>query len=223
MELSLLEIWNTMGWMARLVAIALVGMGSVGSVVILERWLVMRAALTSSLGFATKLRPLLDDPDTADLADLRALAQAPAHQRAPLARLVARGVAAYERRAGRDDALKLTRRELERSLDDLGAELRRGMGFLATVGSIAPFVGLFGTVIGIITAFQGIAQAGGGGIEAVSAGIAEALIVTALGLVVAIAAVIAFNVLNGLAAELDRRLEHAGGQFLDHLEERRGR
>jgi biopolymer transport protein ExbB/TolQ len=91
------------------------------------------------------------------------------------------------------------------------------MGILATTGSTAPFIGLFGTVIGIITAFQGIAAAGGGGLGAVSAGIAEALIVTAVGLFVAIAAVLAFNYLSARFDRFDMSMQHSAGELLDQL------
>ena len=93
-----------------------------------------------------------------------------------------------------------TRRHLERYLEELGEDLRRGLPVLASVGSVAPFVGLLGTVVGIISAFQGIASTGSGGLSSVSAGISEALVETALGLAVAIPAVLAFNFLqSGIA------------------------
>ena len=97
------------------------------------------------------------------------------------------------------------------------------MGILASTGSTAPFIGLFGTVIGIITAFQGIASAGGGGIGAVSAGIAEALIVTAIGLVVAIAAVLVFNYLTARFDKFDMTMQHAASELVDYLEASGGR
>ena len=95
-------------------------------------------------------------------------------------------------------------------------------GRTVAVGSTAPFIGLFGTVIGIITAFQGIAAAGGGGIGAVSAGIAEALIVTAVGLFVAITAVLFFNYLSGRFDQLDMSMQHSAGELVDFLEGRHG-
>jgi biopolymer transport protein ExbB len=100
----------------------------------------------------------------------------------------------------------------------LGAQARRGMGVLATVGSIAPFVGLLGTVVGIIAAFEGIASEGSAGLGAIATGIAEALVVTALGLVIAIPAVLMFNLLSGKADGLMLSLGHAGSEFIDHLE-----
>jgi biopolymer transport protein ExbB len=89
---------------------------------------------------------------------------------------------------------------------------------LASVGSIAPFVGLLGTVLGIISAFRGIATAGSGGLSAVSAGISEALIETALGLAVAIPAVLAFNYLTGLITREESGLSRAAGELLDTIE-----
>ena len=76
-------------------------------------------------------------------------------------------------------------------------QLKRGLGFLATIGSTAPFIGLFGTVVGIINAFRNIAATGSGGMSVVSGGIAEALVSTALGIFVAIPAVVAFNHFTG--------------------------
>ena len=105
-------------------------------------------------------------------------------------------------------AVELAQREAERQKEAVGLELRRGMGVLASVGSVAPFVGLLGTVVGIITAFQGIATTGSGGLGAVSAGIAEALIETALGLCVAIPAVLLVLALglSGVRLGLERLL-----------------
>jgi len=87
------------------------------------------------------------------------------------------------------------------------AHLRRGLSFLATVGSTAPFIGLFGTVIGIVNAFQQMASTGQGGLAVVAGGIAEALITTALGILAAIPALWLFNTITagviGLMTELE--------------------
>src|SRR5690606_31007966 len=187
MELSLVEIWESMGILSKAVAIGLVGMGVASTFVIIERMLVMQNAMRRSGEFAKQARPLLEQRD---LEGILALSKAAPFKVAPLSRLFRYGLESFaahreDRRAG---PVEMAKRELNRKLELLAAEARRGMGVLASTGSTAPFIGLFGTVIGIITAFQGIAAAGGGGIGAVSAGIAEALIVTAVGLVVAIAA-----------------------------------
>lgn len=220
MELDLLHIWGTMSILSKIVAITLVVMG-VGSVyVTIERLIVLKRAFASSANFARKSRPLLDDLDLDSLGDL---AKGKEFEKAPLAKLTGMGLAAYQRHADAEERLEFARRDLERRLDEVGAEARKGMSFLASVGSTAPFIGLFGTVIGIIVAFQGIAAAGGGGIEAVSAGIAEALIVTAIGLAVAITSVLIFNYLSARFDKLDMAMQHAAGELLDHLEAHDGR
>jgi len=98
-------------------------------------------------------------------------------------------------------------RAVRSSILATGASLQKGHGIVATVGSTAPFVGLVGTVLGIVNAFQQLAAQGHGGIGQVSAGIAEALVTTALGIGVAIPAVWLFNLLT-----------QRTGRFLVHLE-----
>ena len=224
MELSLVEIWASMGLMARLVAIALVAMGFASVVVSFERLLVMRRAQQVSARFAAKARPLLEARELETLLDLTGGAE---FRGAPLPRLIRFGLESFNAAQDRGDdagaSSEMARRELNRRLEQLAAESRRGMGILASTGSTAPFIGLFGTVIGIITAFQGIASAGGGGIGAVSAGIAEALIVTAIGLAVAIAAVLVFNYLTARFDKFDMMMQHAAGELVDHLEGSGGR
>ncbi len=213
MELSLVEIWQSMGFMARFVAVSLLGMGFLSLFVVFERLLVLIRTDRESLLFAARVRPLLD---AGEAAPLRTLARS--YPKNPLARITALGIDTYEANLESKDPIELTRRELVRKLEVFSAEARRGMGMLASIGSTAPFIGLFGTVIGIITAFQGIAAAGGGGLGAVSAGIAEALIVTAVGLVVAIASVLFYNYLSGRFDRLDMRIQHAAGELIDYLE-----
>ena len=213
MELSLVEIWHSMGFMARVVAVSLLGMGFLSLFVVIERLLVLTRTDRESLVFAARARPLLD---AGEAEPLRALARS--FPKNPLARVTAIGIDTYEENLDGKDPIEMTRRELVRKLELFSAEARKGMGMLASIGSTAPFIGLFGTVIGIITAFQGIAAAGGGGLGAVSAGIAEALIVTAVGLVVAIASVLFYNYLSGRFDRLDMRMQHAAGELVDYLE-----
>lgn len=220
MDLNIVHIWETMSILSKIVAITLVVMGLGTAYITIERMIVLSKAFASSASFAQKSRPLLDE---LDLDSLRDLAGGKEFEKAPLAKLTGMGIAAYTRHEGVDERLEFARRDLERRLDEVGAEARKGMGFLASVGSTAPFIGLFGTVIGIIVAFQGIAAAGGGGIEAVSAGIAEALIVTAMGLAVAITTVLIFNFLSARFDKLDMAMQHAAGELLDHLEAHDGR
>jgi biopolymer transport protein ExbB/biopolymer transport protein TolQ len=88
---------------------------------------------------------------------------------------------------------------------------------LATIGSTAPFIGLFGTVVGIINAFRGIAATGSGGMAAVSGGIAEALVATALGIFVAIPAVVAFNHFTGTLERFQVEINQASNELVNVL------
>jgi biopolymer transport protein ExbB/TolQ len=209
-----------MSLLSKIVAIVLVVMGLGTAYVTIERMVVLGKAFARSAAFAQTSRPLLDELDLDSVVDL---SKGREYATAPLAKLTRMGIAAYQRHEGSDQRLDFARRDLERRLDELGAEARKGINFLASVGSTAPFIGLFGTVIGIIVAFQGIAAAGGGGIEAVSAGIGEALIVTAMGLAVAITSVLIFNFLSARFDKLDMAMQHAAGELLDHLEAYDGR
>lgn len=89
------------------------------------------------------------------------------------------------------DTLNL--QQIERNRQKINQELRKGLWILGTLGSASPFIGLFGTVVGILKSFQMIAETGKGGFAVVAAGISEALIATAAGILVAVVSVIAFN------------------------------
>ena len=108
------------------------------------------------------------------------------HQKSHVAQVVSAGILEYEgvREAGGDPStsLDLVVSALRDSMSETLVQLKQGLGFLATIGSTAPFVGLFGTVAGIINAFRNIAATGSGGMSVVSGGIAEALVTTALGI-----------------------------------------
>jgi len=111
-----------------------------------------------------------------------------------------------------------TRAAVARNRDAESArELRRYVWLLGTIGSLAPFIGLFGTVVGIINAFRGIAATGSGGMAAVSGGIAEALVATALGIFVAIPAVVAFNHFTGLLERFHVEMNQASNEVVNIL------
>jgi biopolymer transport protein ExbB/biopolymer transport protein TolQ len=121
-------------------------------------------------------------------------------------------------------AITSAERSIEREQILLANELKSGLGLLATTGATAPFVGLLGTTMGIVNAFTGMATAGGG-LEAVSAGISEALITTAIGLLVAIPAVWLYNYFNTRLDTLFSELAYAGRELIDWMmvrESRRG-
>jgi biopolymer transport protein ExbB/biopolymer transport protein TolQ len=115
------------------------------------------------------------------------------------------------------EEIEASRRALERAEAIVHAELKRGISSLATIGSSAPFVGLFGTVVGIINAFHNIAAAGSGGMSVVSGGIAEALVATGLGIFVAIPAVCAFNHFTGKIETFHVEMNRAQSQLVNCL------
>lgn len=211
-----------MGLFAMGVAIALLLMGIAALAIFLERSVIYMRSRVRSRKFAVRARTLLDRDEREPL-----LQEAEAIRGSWLAALLGAGLKTYahaERRGGSSlSPVEITRRELERQAESLDADVRRGHSVLASVGSVAPFVGLLGTVVGIIDAFQGIAREGSGGLGAVSMGIAEALVVTALGLVVAIPAVLAHNWLTSQAESITRALDQARGELLDFLDAKSGK
>lgn len=211
------QVFEHFGVPALLVALVLVAMGLASVVVFAERMLTIGRSRAAARRFAAGAEGILDRHSLP-----RWLEESRQHHAGHLARLAEAGLAAFVDAEARDAAepspVELTRRHLEREVESLVADLRRGLPVLATVGSVAPFVGLLGTVLGIITAFQAIAATGSGGLSSVSAGIAEALIETALGLGVAIPAVFMFNYLSSQIAREELKLRHAAGELVDGLE-----
>ena len=119
------------------------------------------------------------------------------------------------------EVIEASQRGLERSVAIVHAELKRGLGGLATIGATAPFVGLFGTVVGIINAFKGIAEAKATGLSAVAGGIAEALVATALGLFVAVPAVWAYNYFIGKIESFDVEMDNSSKELINYFIMRR--
>ena len=140
-----------------------------------------------------------------------------------LAKVVLAGLQEYQfqQEAGgnlsREDLVDTVRRAIQRASALTANDLKKGIAALATIGATAPFVGLLGTVVGIITAFQGIAATGSGGLGAVSAGIAEALVETALGLVVAIPAVWFYNYLTGRIEYFNVEMDNSSSELVDYF------
>ena len=218
MSFSPIHIWASMGLMSKVIASILLLMATMSLAVVVERWVALIRAKGETRRFLRSVVPLLADTDYPKAALLAA-----GHKASPFARLIGpilkKLSSTEEKNLSR---VELARREAERQKEAVGEELRRGMGVLASVGSVAPFVGLLGTVVGIITAFQGIATTGSGGLGAVSAGIAEALVETALGLMVAIPAVLFFNQLNNKINVVETELARRTGELLDELENTHG-
>jgi biopolymer transport protein ExbB len=223
MSFNFAHVWTTMAPLSKGVALVLLTMAISFIGVTIERLIAFSRSTNESRVFARSAGKLLEERDFEGLALL-----ANKHQASLLARLFGpitiRYIQAYEGLGeGGLSPVELARNESTRRLEGIGEEVRRGMNVIATVGSIAPFVGLLGTVLGIIGAFQGIGAAGSAGIGPVMVGISEALVETAFGLIVAIPAVIAFNYLNARVGAIDTQLGRSAGELLDELEDHFGR
>jgi biopolymer transport protein ExbB len=218
MTFSLFEVVGHMGAPAMVVGVILLVMGLASLTVLVERLLTLRRSRTASRAFAAESGDHIREEFVDRLID-----EAAKYPQGHLPRVVRAGLTTYRHARDTVDVSALspaerTRRHMERYLEDMGAELRRGLSVLASVGSVAPFVGLLGTVLGIISAFQGIASSGSGGLSSVAAGISEALVETALGLAVAIPAVLGFNYLSNSIAGDERALATAAGELADTIE-----
>jgi biopolymer transport protein ExbB/biopolymer transport protein TolQ len=190
------KAWGDMQWPARTIVIILFIMSAWSVGVMIDRWIAYNAARKQSRQFAPMVAGALR---TGNLDE--AIRVAERSKKSHLAKVVASGLlefrGEFRGQSGAaeipEDQIAASKRALERAEAIVCAELERGLSGLATIGSIAPFVGLLGTVIGIMDAFRNIQEAHGTSLTAVSGGISEALATTALGLFVAIPAVMMFN------------------------------
>jgi len=178
-----------------------------------ERLVVSFKSAADSKVFAAKLASLVKANGLDAAADATYVSKDIGY----LGRTIRAGLIAFKgtRHGDKDLCFESVARALERQQAREISALKAGHGWLATVGSTAPFVGLLGTVMGIVTAFEKMAQSGSGGLGTVSAGIAEALITTAFGLLVAIPAVMAFNYLAGWVDARAVDIAEASNEFLD--------
>jgi biopolymer transport protein ExbB/TolQ len=188
--------------------------------VIAERWWAFRLGVRESKAVALEASRLLR---SGQLKEAQEMARRPSARHSHLARLIASGLREWEQDWGEDQAeirIETVRTALCHSTAESVVELRRGLVLLGSIASSAPFVGLFGTTFGIINAFSAMALTGAGGLSAISAGISEALITTAFGLLVAIPALWAYNGLGGRVERLSSELARASDQLLMFLARR---
>ena len=221
MSFSLTHIWATMGLLSKLIASGLVLMALASVAVIVERLIALARSDAASKRFALAAKPALSE---GNFTDLPALAKT--HSASALAKVVGVTAAKYEQERkdpGGVTPVELARREAARMLEAVGADLRRGLSVLATVGSISPFVGLLGTVVGIITTLKEIGATNSAGMGSVMGGISEALVETALGLLVAIPVVLVFNYLSGRISAIEAAIGRSSSEFVDELENEYGR
>ncbi|MGK2856569.1 MAG: MotA/TolQ/ExbB proton channel family protein [Thermoanaerobaculia bacterium] len=213
MELNFAAIWSQSTVIGRGVFVLMAIMSVYSLWVIVERFIVFSQAKNQSLKLIGSLSNILTRSAYQEAIDVTKK-----YKNSHLAKVIAAGLLEFE--AGRrdkrnhnvDTIVEAARQGMDRTAMITVAELKENLGVLATIGATAPFVGLFGTVLGIIAAFEGMAKSGGG-IASVSAGIAEALVATAGGLGVAIPAVWAYNYYQNRVDRFTVEMSNSGSEM----------
>ena len=218
--MDFMHMWGQMGWVAKAIGVILIFMSMISFGVAIERIYTFTQARKQSKLYAPQVAKHLKD---GRLKDAIAISSSKTYRYSHLAKVVLAGLQEYQfqqesgSNLSREDLVDTVRRAIQRASALTANDLKKGVAALATIGATAPFVGLLGTVVGIITAFQGIAATGSGGLGAVSAGISEALVETALGLVVAIPAVWFYNYLTGRIEYFNVEMDNSSSELLDYF------
>ncbi len=216
MGLNLADLWNSMGWPARTVVFILGIMSAYSISVMIERWLTYRQARKQSRLFTPAVAECLKDGKIDE-----AIALGEQYNKSHLAKVLVSGLHELQAHAKSKEipgeSLEASRRALERATAVSIEDFKRGLSGLATIGSTAPFVGLFGTTIGIINAFTGMKTEETAGIAAVAGGIAEALVTTAFGLFVAVPAVWMFNIFTNKIETFTVEMDNSSSELIDYF------
>ena len=218
--MDFLELWDQMGASVKLLmgVLMVMSMASVG--VFFERLFTFIQATNQSKLFAPQVAKHLKD---GKLKEAISVSQSKDYRYSHLGKVVLAGLQEYQfqQESGvdlhKDDVVDSVHRAIQRAAALTSSDLKRGMGILATIGSTAVFVGLLATTLGVINAFQGIAATGSGGLGAVSGGISEALVGTAIGLFVAIPAVWFFNYLTGRLEYFAVEMDNSSSELVDYF------
>jgi biopolymer transport protein ExbB/biopolymer transport protein TolQ len=213
---DLRSMWSQMGIPAKLVVILLFILSAYSVGVMIDRWMAYSAARTQSRAFAPAVAGALREGKLDEAVKI-----ADRYKKSHLAKVVVAGLQEFQAHQLSSEIpgeeIEASKRALERAEAIVHAELKRGVSGLATVGSTAPFVGLLGTVVGIINAFKGISSEKSTGLGAVAGGISEALVTTALGLLVAIPAVWMFNFFTNKIESFDVEMGNSSSELIDYF------
>ena len=217
-----MSLWHQMGILAKVVVIILFVMSAWSIGVMIDRYIAFNAARKQSRAFAPAVAGALREGKIEE-----AIRVAERNKKSHLAKVVTAGLQEFRAHSESSEIpgedVEASKRALERAEAIVHAELKRGLGGLATIGSTAPFVGLFGTVVGILNAFSEIAKQKATGLGAVAGGISEALVTTALGLAVAIPAVMMFNYFTNKVEAFDVEMDNSSSELVDYFLKRRNR
>lgn len=221
MGINIVELWSSMGVVAKFVVFILAIMSAYSISIMIERWLTYRQARNQSRVFTPAVAECLKEGKIEE-----AIALGEQNNKSHLAKVLISGLHELQAHAKSKEIPGETIESAKRALDRATAigisDLKRGLGGLATIGSTAPFVGLFGTTVGIINAFQGMKTEETAGIAAVAGGIAEALVTTAFGLFVAVPAVWAYNAFTNRIETFTIEMDNSSSELIDYFLKKRG-
>ena len=210
------SLWNQMGTLAKFVVVVLFIMSAWSIGVMIDRLMAFSAARKQSRQFAPAVAGALREGKLDEAVKI-----ADRYKKSHLAKVVVAGLQEFQAHQISSEIpgeeIEASKRALERAEAIVHAELKRGISGLATIGSTAPFVGLFGTVVGIINAFKQISTEKSTGLGAVSGGISEALVTTAIGLFVAIPAVWMYNYFTGKIEAFDVEMGNSSSELIDYF------
>jgi len=210
------SMWDNMGMLAKCVVIVMFIMSAWSIGVMIDRLMAYNAARKQSRAFAPAVAGALREGKLDE-----AIKIADRYKKSHLAKVVVAGLQEFQAHQASSEIsgeeVEASKRALERSEAIVHAELKRGVSSLATIGSTAPFVGLFGTVVGIINAFKSMATQKTPGIGAIAGGISEALVTTAIGLFVAVPAVWMFNYFTGRIDAFDVEMGNSSSELIDYF------
>jgi biopolymer transport protein ExbB/biopolymer transport protein TolQ len=210
------HLWDQMGTLAKCVVVALFLMSAWSIGVMIDRLMAYNAARKQSRQFAPAVAGALREGKLDEGIKI-----ADRYKKSHLAKVVVAGLQEFQAHQGSveisGEEIEASKRALERAEAIVHAELKRGVSALATIGSTAPFVGLFGTVVGIINAFKTMQAQKTPGIGAIAGGISEALVTTAVGLFVAVPAVWMFNYFTGRIDAFDVEMGNSSSELVDYF------
>jgi biopolymer transport protein ExbB/TolQ len=222
MQLGLIEMWQQMGAVAKTVAFILIFLSILSIYFFIERMMTFNRAKNKSKQAAPVLADLLK---AGKLNEALTLSNKKDYKSSHLARVTAAGIqeflAARESGLSLEEQIESASRGCNRAASLFTQDLKRGFSILATIATSSPFIGLFGTIFGIITAFRGMQLTGSGGIGAVAGGISEALITTAFGIAVAVIALWCYNLLNSKIDIYQAEMENTASEIVDYFMRKR--
>jgi biopolymer transport protein ExbB len=216
---DLRSMWGSMSIIAKAVVFLLFVLSAWSLGVMIARALMYSAARKQSRVFVQQVAGALREGKLDE-----AISIAERNKKSHIAKVVATGLSEFQSASSQvseAEVVEAAKRGLDRSIAIVHADMKRGLSGLATIGSTAPFVGLFGTVVGIINAFKGIEAEKATGLSAVAGGISEALVTTALGLLVAVPAVWAFNYFTNKVEAFDVEMDNSSMELINYFITRR--